>query len=169
MSTQIVVSEFIALIDNEKEYSLVEIKKILGDVYKNAYKKETKEKKTKAKKSSDDEENPKEKKPPSAYNIFVKENMGTVKEQFPEMNNQERMSKIGELWSIKKAENKVIEEVTEEVVAKEEEVAEEVAEEVVEEVVDVVRTGKAPRRALANKQKVKKEKAGEKADEGEDI
>ena len=103
MSTEIVVSEFITLIDNEKEYSLVEIKKILGDVYKNAYKKE---KKSKAKKSSDDEENPKVKKPPSAYNIFVKEKTSTVKEEYPDLTNKERMSKIGKIWTALSDEDK---------------------------------------------------------------
>jgi predicted hydrocarbon binding protein len=131
------MSEFITLIDNEKEYSLVEIKKILGDVYKNAYKKDTKVKKAKAKKSSDDEENPKEKKAPTAYNIFVKENMSAVKEKYPELNNQERMSKIGELWAIKKEENKeAVAEEIQEVAEEIQEVAEEI-QEVAEEIQEV--------------------------------
>ena len=154
MSTEIVVSEFIALIDNEKEYSLVEIKKILGDVYKNAYKKE---KKSKAKKSSDDEENPKEKKPPSAYNIFVKENMNAVKEEYPDLTNQQRMSKIGELWAIKKEENKVA---TEVFMKEEEEIVEE--KEVVEEVIHEI----LPDNEV--KEKSKKSKKGGKKDKNDD-
>ena len=108
MSTEIVMNEFSTLIDNEKEYSLAEFKKIFADVYKNAYKKE---KKTKAKKS-DDEENPKEKKPPTAYNIFVKEQRVIIKEQglYPDLNSREIMSKIGELWTRKKEEAKSDEE-----------------------------------------------------------
>jgi hypothetical protein len=99
--------DFFSVIDNEKEYSLVEFKKIMGVVYKKAYKKDIKEKKTKVKKSPNDEKKTKVKKPPSAYNIFVKENMTAVKKQYPELTNQAHMKKIGELWTIKKEENKM--------------------------------------------------------------
>jgi hypothetical protein len=150
------MSEFITLIDNEKEYSLVEIKKILSDVYKNTYKKDTKVKKTKAKKSSDDEENPKEKKAPTAYNIFVKENMSAVKEKYPELNNQERMSKIGELWAIKKEENN-------EAVAKEiQEVAEENKEAVAEEIQEVAEEIQEVAEEIQEEEPKKTKKGGKK-------
>ena len=36
------------------------------------------------------------------YNIFVKEQMPLIKEEFPELSRQDLMRKVGELWKMKK-------------------------------------------------------------------
>jgi hypothetical protein len=51
------------------------------------------------------EKEPKEdKKPraPSAYNLFMKEKMGELKDSHPELNNIERMKMAAEMWSASK-------------------------------------------------------------------
>ena len=117
-TTQLIVNEFTTLIDTEKEYTRNELGKILTEVFhqinsgKKTSKKlntdetdETKVKKTKVKKSksSDDESSePKKKREPTLYNLFVKENMSVVKEEFPELSRQDLMRKVGELWRASK-------------------------------------------------------------------
>jgi hypothetical protein len=57
---------------------------------------------TSAKSSNKKDKEPKEdKKPraPSAYNLFMKEKMGELKETHPELNNIERMKMAAEAWS----------------------------------------------------------------------
>ena len=62
-----------------------------------------------SKPSGKKEKEPKEeKKPraPSAYNLFMKEKMGELKESHPDLNNIERMKMAAEAWSeSKKSEN----------------------------------------------------------------
>ena len=114
-TTQLLVNEFTTLVDKEKEYTLNELGKILTEVFhqinsgkKVSNKKKTDEnkvKKVKKSKSSDDESSePKKKREPTLYNIFVKENMSVVKEEFPELSRQDLMRKVGELWKTSKAE-----------------------------------------------------------------
>ena len=40
--------------------------------------------------------------PPTAYNLFMKEKMNELKEQNPEMTAKERFSSAAELWSVEK-------------------------------------------------------------------
>src|SRR6056300_1361361 len=60
--------------------------------------------KPKRKKGLDKDGNPKEKRPPTAYNIFVKEKRAEIKEANPEMDNKEIFAEIGRIWKEQKAE-----------------------------------------------------------------
>ena len=114
-TTQLIVNEFTTLIDTEKEYTRNELGKILTEVFHqiNSGKKTSKKQKThetyvkntKKSKSSDDEScEPKNKREPTHYNLFVKNNMSIVKEEFPELSRQDLMRKVGELWRTSKEE-----------------------------------------------------------------
>ena len=94
--TQEIVTKFAALIDTELEYSRNDMAKILTTVYREVTNNKTK----KVKKNVEGEE--KKKRAPTAYNIFVKEKMAVVKEEFPELNRQDLMKKIAVLWSAEK-------------------------------------------------------------------
>ena len=113
------MTEFTALVDTEKEYTRSELGKLLTEVFNqiNTGKKTTKKQKTdsetgdkpKTKKSkktkskgSDDDAEPKKKREPTLYNLFVKEQMPLVKEEFPDLNRQDLMRKIGENWKVQK-------------------------------------------------------------------
>ena len=61
-----VVSDFKNSLDSQKDYSIKELVKILEDSYKNVY--------GKGKKKQDGGE----KKPPSAYNIFIREEIARI-------------------------------------------------------------------------------------------
>ena len=41
---------------------------------------------------------------PSAYNLFIKDNIASVREQNPDLNNKEVLSKVAKLWNKKKEE-----------------------------------------------------------------
>ena len=64
------------------------------------YREVTNNKTKKVKKNVEGEE--KKKRAPTAYNIFVKEKMAVVKEEFPELNRQDLMKKIAVMWSAEK-------------------------------------------------------------------
>ena len=106
-STQIIMTEFTNVIDVEKEYTRAEMGKILTQIYHEITKgkkpaTDKPKKPRKSKKNSDDEEEPKKKREPTQYNIFVKEQMPLIKEEFPELSRQDLMRKVGELWKVKK-------------------------------------------------------------------
>jgi len=67
--------------------------------------KAAKAEKPKRKKGVDNDGNPKEKRPPSAYNIFVKEKRAEVKEANPDMDSKEILTEIARLWKAQKGEN----------------------------------------------------------------
>ena len=109
---------------NDDEVSLKEMKEKLSEFFKKekpATKKKAakdeekpaKETKKKVTKKSDDEEDKPEKKKrePSAYNVFMKEQMAILKEENAKLSAEERpsakdnMKKIAELWQQKKSEN----------------------------------------------------------------
>lgn len=69
-----VVEAFKNSIDYDKEYSVKDLTKSLEDAYKEVY--------GKGKKKSSDK--PVEKKAPSAYNIFIKDEIAKIKEEKPE-------------------------------------------------------------------------------------
>lgn len=54
-----------------------------------------------------DKEPKEDKKPraPSAYNLFMKEKMGELKDSHPDLNNIERMKMAAEMWSASKTAN----------------------------------------------------------------
>ena len=118
-TTQQFMTEFTTLVDTEKEYTRSELGKLLTEVFHqiNTGKKNTKKQKTdsetgdkpKTKKSkktkskgSDDDAEPKKKREPTLYNLFVKEQMPLVKDEFPDLNRQDLMRKIGENWKVQK-------------------------------------------------------------------
>lgn len=84
--TQNVVAQFVANFEGtDKEFSLIEMKKILEDIYKA----NSKSNKNKVKRE------------PSAYNAFMKEKMQEFKNSSSELNAKDRMKKIAELWKAK--------------------------------------------------------------------
>lgn len=105
-TTQQIIDEFTTLIDTEKEYTRSELGKILTGVYHQitSGKKNAEPKKKKSKKEVDDDAAPKKKREPTAYNLFVKEKMPIIKEEFPELSRQDLMKKVGELWKVQKEE-----------------------------------------------------------------
>ncbi len=110
-----IMTEFVQLIDNDKDYQLKELKQMLADVYKT---KTAKKKSTKAVKTTDnndmssdsDEDKPKKKrgrpakvsdKPkrePSAYNKYVKERMEQIKTDKPKIPAKDRMKMAASDW-----------------------------------------------------------------------
>ena len=118
--TQQIMTTFTSKVDMEKEYTRSEMAKMLTEVFKEMkeVEKGEKPKKKKVKKTEDGEE--KKKRAPTAYNLFVKDTMGVVKEENPEMSRQDLMREVGRLWKEKKGDVKEEEKV--EVEVKEEEV-----------------------------------------------
>ena len=105
-STQIIMTEFTNVIDVKKEYTRSEMGKILTQIYHDIKDKKSAtdkpKKPRKSKKNSNDDEEPKKKREPTHYNIYVKEQMPIIKEEFPELSRQDLMRKVGELWKMKK-------------------------------------------------------------------
>jgi hypothetical protein len=107
--TQKIINEFTTLVDTEKEYTRAELGKMLTEVYRQITsdkpkktEEKPKKKKSKKDKDSDEEVEPKKKREPTAYNLFVKEKMSIVKDEFPELNRQDLMKKVGEMWKAQK-------------------------------------------------------------------
>jgi hypothetical protein len=113
-TTQQIINQFTTNVETEKEYTRAELGKILTQVYheitsdkkvktEKKPKKEKKEKKEKnEKKEKSDDEEPKKKREPTAYNLFVKEQMPLIKKEFPELSRQDLMRKVGEAWKASK-------------------------------------------------------------------
>jgi len=131
-TTEQIITTFTEQVDTSKEYTRVELSKMLTEIYNNL----------KGKKAKGNGEE-KKKKEPSAYNLYLKEQMSVVKEEFPDLSGRELMKKIGKMWKEKKEkEKKVIAKVTEIWKNKEkskEEVDDEVKEEEVKEVEEEVK------------------------------
>ena len=88
-NTQKIIDEFSKLIDYEKTYTKTEFNNILTQAFKNI--KNNKTKNTNGVKKS-----------PTKYNIFIKENMGLLKKENPELNRQELMKLASTKWNIHK-------------------------------------------------------------------
>ena len=100
-TTQQIINQFTNNLDTEKDYTRAELGKILTQVYHETTsdkKVKTEKKPKKAKKEKSDDEEPKKKREPTAYNLFVKEQMPLIKEEFPELSRQDLMRKVGEAW-----------------------------------------------------------------------
>ena len=123
-TTERILTTFTSKVDMEKEYTRSELGKMLTEVFKEMKEVEKGEKpKKKAKKTEDGEE--KKKREPTLYNLFVKDTMGVVKEENPEMSRQDLMREVGRMWKekkgdVKEEENVEVEVKEEEVVANEE-------------------------------------------------
>ena len=84
--TSIIVSQFVSHFEGtDKEFTLIEMKKILEDIYKA----NSKSNKNKVKRE------------PSAYNNFMKEQMQKFKNSNSELNAKDRMKKIADMWKAK--------------------------------------------------------------------
>jgi hypothetical protein len=83
INTKKIIDTFVSNVDNTKEYSLEELKKLLTETYKSS---------KKSKKVGG------EKRTPSKYNIFIKEQMLKIKEENPTKNNKEIMSVAASKW-----------------------------------------------------------------------
>ena len=101
-TTQQIITTFIEQVDTEKEYTRSELGKILTQVFNDLKKEGKPVKKAKKEKNEDGEE--KKKREPTAYNLFVKEKMPTLKEEFPNFSRQDLMRKVVEIWKAKKEE-----------------------------------------------------------------
>ena len=118
MTTFDIITEFNTLIDNDTEYTLKEMKTILTDIYntkngKKTYKKKVqnsdddekdedgKKKKTTKAPKLDKDGNVKPKRAPTAYNLFVKERMGELKKENPELKGSELMKMAAGDWKNK--------------------------------------------------------------------
>jgi hypothetical protein len=90
-------------IDNFYKAAIKDIKGKIKDANKAA--KTAKAAKKKGKKASDEDDVEKVKKPPSAYQIFLKENRATVKEENPKFTGKECTELLRTMWSKHKEDN----------------------------------------------------------------
>ena len=120
-TTERILATFTSKVDMEKEYTRNELGKMLTEVYKEILEGSKGEKKTRKKAKKEEGGEEKKKRAPSLYNLYVKETMGVVKEENPEMSRQDLMREVGRMWKEKKGE------------VKEEDVKEEIEEEDVKE------------------------------------
>jgi len=112
--TQIFLNEYTNLIDTEKEYTPSELRKLVTEVYntingtKPSYTKKSKTEPSKAKKQKRepklDSDGNVVKRPPTKYNIFVKDNIGKVKEENPQLSRPELMKEVAIMWKAQKNE-----------------------------------------------------------------
>jgi hypothetical protein len=88
-------------IDNFYKAAIKDIKGKIKDANKAAKTatKAAKAAKKKGKKASDEDDVEKVKKPPSAYQIFLKENRASVKEENPELTGKECTELLRTMWS----------------------------------------------------------------------
>ena len=114
--TSDIVNQFATKVDTEKQYSRAELDKILTEVYQeitsyNLFvlkipysntKSFALDKKKKTKKEKTENNEPKKKREPTVYNIFVKEQMPIIKDEFQDLSQQDLMRKIGEMWKTSK-------------------------------------------------------------------
>ena len=106
--TQIFLNEYTNLIDTEKEYTPSELRKLVTEVYntingtKPSYTKKSKTEPSKAKKQKRepklDSDGNVVKRAPTEYNIFIKENLPLIKEEFPSLTRTDLMKIAAEKW-----------------------------------------------------------------------
>jgi hypothetical protein len=99
-TTQQIITTFTEQVDTNKEYTRAELGKLLTQVFNDLKNEGKPAKKEKKPKKEDGEE--KKKREPTAYNLFVKEKMPLLKEEFPNLSRQDLMKKVGEIWRAKK-------------------------------------------------------------------
>lgn len=88
--TSKVMQTFVSSVDNNRnDYTLDELKKLLSEAYKSSKKKNSNG----------------EKKPPSKYNIFIKEEIAKIREENPEVDNKQLMSIAAARWKEHKEKN----------------------------------------------------------------
>ncbi len=87
MATSKMMDTFTTSIDNTKEYTLDELKKLLANAYKVS----------KCKRA--------EKKEPSKYNIFIKDEIAKIRQETPDVDNKQLMSLAAARWKEHKEQN----------------------------------------------------------------
>ena len=98
-TTAKVVADFAALFEGkDEEVSLMEMKKMLTEVYK-ASSAPSNNKKGKLPRGAKKD---KPKRPPTAYNIFMGEQMEKLKEEGSTLSGKEKMQLVAKLWKDKK-------------------------------------------------------------------
>ena len=103
-TTERILTTFTSKVDMEKEYTRSELGKMLTEVYKEIREGTKGEKKTRKKAKKEEGGEEKKKREPTLYNLFVKDTMGVVKEENPEMSRQDLMREVGRMWKEKKGE-----------------------------------------------------------------
>ena len=103
-TTHKIMTTFNSKVDIEKEYTRIELAKMLTEVYKEMKEEEKGEKPKKKKVKKTDEGVEKKTRVPTAYNLYVKDTMSVVKDKNPEMSRQDLMREVGRLWKEKKGE-----------------------------------------------------------------
>jgi len=103
-TTEQIITTFTEQVDTNKEYTRAELSKMLTTIYNNINKGK------KAKRNGEEKNN----KEANAYNLYFKEQMPIVKEEFPDLPGKKLMKKIGEMWTEKKIISKVLEEMEKE-------------------------------------------------------
>lgn len=97
--TSEIKAEFMSLVADDTEYTLQEMKAILGDIFKTKNgKKATKSAKTAKSAKTKDATEKAVKKAPNAYNRYVKEKMPEFKKDHPDTPTTGLMSLIGASW-----------------------------------------------------------------------
>jgi hypothetical protein len=99
MAVKQIIDRFVNSVDVNNNYTTVELVKLLKEAAKNN-----------KSKSTDASGEPKVKKPPSAYNLFIKEQMELLKSDG--CSPKDRMRKATEKWKEKKAEDPKVEDDT---------------------------------------------------------
>ena len=101
-TTEQILSTFTSKVEMEKEYTRSELGKMLTEVFKEIREGEKGEKKTRKKAKKEEGGEEKKKREPTLYNLFVKDTMGVVKDENPEMSRQDLMREVGRMWREKK-------------------------------------------------------------------
>ena len=137
------------------EYSKKITKEIKEEVKNLKVEKAEKKKDDKKKKRNnlDEDGNEKPKRPLTKYQQYIKDNQQRIREEFPELSNTERFSKLAEEWKAYKATLEVTEDAAEAEEAEEHEEAEQ--EPVVVEVKEDEKPKKPKKMAKTEKKKVK--------------
>ena len=106
MTTTEIISEFNKNINLDQDYTLVELKSILSDIYK--IKKIEEKPKKLGRKAKEPKLNAKgeekKKREPSEYNLFIKDKYAEFKTMYPTLKAKELMLMASSQWSIKKNE-----------------------------------------------------------------
>lgn len=87
MTTTKIINDFKKNVDMTKTYTFEELSDILKSSYEKVNSTKKKEKSARA---------------PTEYNIFMKENMVSVKKENPELSAKEVMKTVAKMWSDKK-------------------------------------------------------------------
>ena len=135
----------------DEELSKKELKKAISDIYDALNKPEKKTRKSKNDTDSSDEKTEKKKRPPTAYNLFMREQMAKLKESESDddkMTAKAKMEFIANLWKQKKESES---EKEEDEVKKDDKEEEEKKDDNEDKKEEKKKRGGAPRKAIGKK------------------